>query len=47
MKSLTRSKEFEEEYNLIRNYFTSDYPAILELLKQPLSGAENLHYLKI
>ena len=34
MKSLTLSKEFEENYILIRNYNTSDYPATLELLKQ-------------
>ena len=34
MKSLTTSKEFEEDYILIRNYNTSDYPATLELIKQ-------------
>lgn len=34
MKSLTISKEFEEDYILIRNYNTSDYPATLEILKQ-------------
>ena len=34
MKSLPTSEEFEEDYILIRNYNTSDYPATLELLKQ-------------
>jgi hypothetical protein len=34
MKSLTISKDCEEDYILIRNYNTSDYPATLELLKQ-------------
>lgn len=34
MKSLTSNNEFEDDYILIRNYNTSDYPATLELLKQ-------------
>ncbi len=34
MKSLTISKDCEEDYIRIRNYSTSDYPATLEILKQ-------------
>jgi len=34
MKSLTINKQFEEDYILIRNFNTSDYPATLEILKQ-------------
>ena len=34
MKSLTLSKEIEEDDIIIRNYRTSDYPGTLEILKQ-------------
>jgi len=34
MKSLTTSKEIEEDNIIIRNYNISDYPATLEILKQ-------------